>query len=140
MEGCSRSCAFPRDDGAATGAVDLTQTTGAISIEAESLVKAAEASHGRVDVQNMQPFGPGWSGNAQLFWGAPPLGATLSLAFTITASGRYQVVLHFTRAPDFAIVRASIDNAAPISFNGRRRIRCSVLRADTVQVGGRSAD
>ena len=88
------------------------------TIEAEALVDSAQASQGRVARQDMQRFGPGWSNNAQLFWGVAQPGAKLRLPLSIAATGRYQVVLHFTRAPDFAIVHASLDGAAPISFNG----------------------
>lgn len=66
----------------------------------------------------MQAFGPDWSGGAQLFWGASQLGAQLRLSFPSPATGRYQVFLWFTRAPDFAFVRASFDGAPAVSFNG----------------------
>jgi hypothetical protein len=89
-----------------------------ISIEAESLAGSAQVTQGKVVPQNMQPFGPGWSGGSQLFWGGTQLGAELRLSFTIAAAGRYDIFLHFTRAPDYAIVRASFDGAPWASFNG----------------------
>jgi hypothetical protein len=86
--------------------------------EAESLAAAAQATSGKVAVQNMQPFGPGWSGGAQLFWGVTQQGAQLRLSFSTSVTGRYEVFLHFTRAPDFSFVRASLDGAPAVPFNG----------------------
>jgi hypothetical protein len=89
-----------------------------ISIEAESLAGSASVSQGRVVPQDMRPFGPGWSGDAQLFWGGGQIGAGLRLSFTTSATGRYEIFLHFTRAPDYAFVQASFDGAPAVSFNG----------------------
>ena len=105
--------AQPRADGQARGPAP-------ISIEAESLVGSAQVTQGggKVVPQNMEPFGPGWSGGSQLFWGGTQMGAELRLSFTIAAAARYDIFLHFTRAPDYAIVRASCDGAPWVSFNG----------------------
>jgi hypothetical protein len=90
-----------------------------ISIEAESLVGSAQVTQGgRVVSQDMHPFGPGWSGGSQLFWAGTQLGAELQLSFTIAAAGRYEIFLDFTRAPDYAVVRASFEGAPWVSFNG----------------------
>ena len=89
-----------------------------ISIEAESLAGSAYVSQGQVVPQDMRPFGTGWGGDAQLFWGGAQIGAGLRLSFTSSATGRYEIYLHFTRAPDYAFVEASVDGAPPVSFNG----------------------
>lgn len=89
-----------------------------ITIEAESLVGSAQVTHGKVMPQNMQPFGAGWSGGSQLFWAGAQLGAQLNLTFSIGAAGRYEIFVHFTRAPDYALVQASFDGAPFVSFNG----------------------
>src|SRR5262249_39723682 len=76
------------------------------------------ATHGRPVRQDMHPFGPGWSGDAQLFWSVGQPGAQLRLTFRTAVAGRYNVYLLFTRAPDYAFVRASFDGAPATSFNG----------------------
>jgi len=92
--------------------------TGVIAVEAESLLNSSIATHGRAARQNMRPFGPGWSGNEQLFWSVAQLGAQLRLTFKTAVAGRYNVYLLFTRAPDYAFARASFDGAPSTSFNG----------------------
>jgi hypothetical protein len=92
--------------------------TGMIGIEAEALLGSVIATHGRVGQQDMRPFGPDWTGDGQVFWAVAQPGAQLRLTFKTTVAGRYQVFLRFTRAPDYAFVRASFDGAPPRSFNG----------------------
>jgi hypothetical protein len=92
--------------------------SASITIEAESLVGSAQVTHGKLMPQNMQPFGSGWSGGSQLFWAGAQLGAELRLAFSTDVTGRYEIFLHFTRAPDYALVRASFDGAPWVTFNG----------------------
>lgn len=99
-------------------AVVQLRAPAGITIEAESLAGSAQATHGKVMPQDMQPFGAGWSGGSQLFWGGAELGAELNLTFTTGAAGRYEIFVHFTRAPDFALVRVSFDGAPFVSFNG----------------------
>ena len=90
-----------------------------LSIEAESLVGSAEQPiQGQVSVQNMQAFGRGWGGGAQLFWGGAQNGAQLRISFPTAVTGRYEIFLHFTRGPDFAVVRASLDGASAATFDG----------------------
>jgi hypothetical protein len=66
----------------------------------------------------MRPFGPGWSGDAQLFWIVNQLGAELRLTFSAAVTGRYEVFVHFTKAPDYSLVGASLDGATWVAFNG----------------------
>ena len=89
-----------------------------IAVEAESLLASSVATHGRVVRQDMRPFGSGWSRDEQLFWSVAQPGAQLRLTFKTAAAGRYQVFLRFTRAPDYAFVRASFDGAPPVAFDG----------------------
>jgi hypothetical protein len=57
----------------------------------------------------MARFGSGWSGGAQLFWTPSREGAELVLSPTLPAQDRYRLRLAYTRAPDYARVRVSID-------------------------------
>lgn len=91
---------------------------GLIAIEAESLLGSSITTHGRAGFQDMRSFGTGWSRDGQLFWGGTRVGAQLRLTFRTVTTGRYQVYLRYTRAPDFALVRASFDGAPPVSLNG----------------------
>jgi hypothetical protein len=76
-------------------------------LEAEAL-RVLETRECQPSVQSMAPWGAGlWSGGSQLFCGARP-GAALTLAVPAGA-GRYEVNLFATRAPDFSIVRAWLD-------------------------------
>jgi hypothetical protein len=93
--------------------------TGIISLEVESLLNSSTATHGGfVRRQDMRRFGAGWSGDAQLFWTVAQPGAQLELTFKTAVTGRYQAYLRFTRAPDYAFIRASFDGAQSTSFNG----------------------
>lgn len=96
----------------------VPRLSNALVIEAESMVGSAQATGGEVGVQNMQSFGPGWGAGAQLFWGGTQIGAQLRLSFATTVTGRYEIFLHYTKAPDFAAVRAQVDGATPVTFNG----------------------
>jgi hypothetical protein len=96
----------------------LTAPAPSLSVEAESLAGAAQVTQGKAVPQDMRPFGAGWSGDAQLFWGGAQIGSELRVLFPSNATGRYEVYLHFTKAPDFAFVQASFDGAPPVSFNG----------------------
>ena len=93
-----------------------TSAGSSIIVEAESM--AAQVPHGKAVTQDMRPFGTGWGGDAQLFWAAAQIGAELNLSFTSTTTGRYEIFLHFTRAPDYAFVQASFDGAPWVGFNG----------------------
>ncbi len=69
-----------------------------IVIEGESLVPLARATQGRVNVQDMRPFGRLWSGNSQLSWVPPQAGHQLTLNVSVPTSGDYQVAIYFTQA------------------------------------------
>jgi hypothetical protein len=96
--------------------VEAAQRPPSTSIEIEDLAASAKASAGRVDRQDMRGFGRGWSGNAQLFWGAPPPvdkpirnWPHLSVSFAAPNAETYEVILHYTSAPDFATFRVFLD-------------------------------
>jgi hypothetical protein len=86
------------------------------SIEIEDLMNSAKVSAGPTSRQNMQGFGPGWSGNAQLFWRAPaPVDKPirnwphLAVWFTPPSANTFEVILHYTSAPDFGTFRVFLD-------------------------------
>jgi hypothetical protein len=75
-------------------------------IEAETLLGAgkAQANAGTLAVQPMAGFGPGWGGNAQLFWSGGSPGAVLDITYFAPIGGRYQIYLGLTKAPDYGWV------------------------------------
>jgi len=94
----------------------LAQRQASLSIECEDWVNSAKASAGNLVRQDMGGFGTGWSGNAQLFWAAPPPvdkpirnWPSLRQGFKTPAAGSYEVVLHYTAAPDFGTFRVFLD-------------------------------
>lgn len=105
---------IPRENPLMTAA----PTTGIIAVEGERMLWSSDATAGGVSRQDMRPFGAGWSGDAQLFWGPTSPGAQLSFSFKTASVGRYEVFVDFTRAPDYAVVRATFDGAPIVTFNG----------------------
>ena len=96
----------------------------AVTIEAESLLASnlSTVAGGRVDVQPMAGFGPGWSGDAQLFWHGGAVGAVLDLLIEVPQDGAWIVEIDLTRAPDYGqlafevyqhAVRQPFDGYAP---------------------------
>jgi hypothetical protein len=81
------------------------------SVEAEQLVQKgkARASGGELHVQPMAGFGPGWSGDAQLFWTAPGAGAVLDLELQLPKNSRWTLELEMTAAPDYGKVELELD-------------------------------
>ena len=101
------------------------QRQSSISIELEDLAASARASGGRMDRQDMRGFGGGWSGGAQLFWGAPmPVDKPirnwphLSVTFGAPAADTYDLILHYTSAPDFGTFRVFLDGQAVADIDG----------------------
>jgi hypothetical protein len=92
------------------------QRQSTISIELEDFTGAAKISGGRTARQDMGGFGPGWSRNAQLFWSAPTPADRptrnwphLAVHFTVPPPASYEVILHYTSAPDFGTFRVFLD-------------------------------
>jgi len=91
-----------------------------LAFEAEQLVQSGKASAnaGNLSAQPMDGFGPGWSGDAQLFWSGGAPGATLDLTFELAAPGTYAVEIQWTRAPDYADLSVAVDGVASSSLLG----------------------
>jgi hypothetical protein len=89
-------------------------TAADYAFEGEALVKAGKTmvNGGKVQVQPMSRFGKGWSGDAQLFWSGGATGAVIDLLIDVRESGRYNVELHLTRAPDYARLKAEVEGQA----------------------------
>ena len=81
------------------------------TVEGEDLVKAGkiQTNAGKVVVQPMGGFGPGWSGDAQLFWSGGAVGATLDLTIDVPVAATYAVELYMSRAPDYADFILQVD-------------------------------
>jgi len=92
-----------------------------IVIEAETLFAAgkAQVNGGTLSVQPMAGFGPGWGGDAQLFWSGGAVGAVLDATFSAPMPGYYDVYLHLTHAPDYGKVKTQIKGARPYWENGK---------------------
>ncbi|TAK52767.1 MAG: hypothetical protein EPO25_12655 [Gammaproteobacteria bacterium] len=73
--------------------------------------------------QDMQGFGPQWSGGAQLFWRPPaPVDQpirnwpSLTLPLEVPDDGLYSLALDFTTAPDYGNVRVFLRGNAVADF------------------------
>src|SRR6185312_5641886 len=101
------------------------------NFELEDLVSTAKVLVGEAGPQDMKSFGPGWSGNAQLFWKLGPCGTpigggspythaggpftpgpSLIVSFDVATPGVYEIALHYTKGPDFGMFSWSFDNGA----------------------------
>lgn len=110
----------------AQGRVAMSEDLNDISIaplviEAESLIATAVASGGQMVRQEMAGFGTGWGGNAQLFWRPPtPAGSKphMLTEFELSAAGTYDLILHYTTAPDFGQFTVYIDGSNPSLQDG----------------------
>jgi hypothetical protein len=80
-------------------------------IEGHVAIDFAETTHGTLEVQPMRDFWGTWSEDSQLFWVGAQLGSALTLPIRVEAAGRYELWGVFTRAPDYAEISASIDEA-----------------------------
>jgi hypothetical protein len=78
------------------------------AIEGESLA-VLEQTGGVAERQDMEIFGEGWSGGAHLWWRGARPGDRLKLAFAAKGAGRRKVFLAMTKAPDYGIVRISVN-------------------------------
>jgi hypothetical protein len=94
-------------------------------IEGESLVGSTAASAGPVSVQDMAPFGTGWSGGAQLFWRPPDPVDTpirnwphLTFGLQVPQDGTYALAVRHTRAPDYGDVRVFVRGQAVVDLAG----------------------
>ena len=125
-------------------------------IEAEDLVRAARATAGSVQVQDMGTFEAettSWSQARQLWWVQGRPGARLTLSLRAPAAGSYELLGVFTRAQDYGDVRLTVNGRAlptivrgysprvestgPVSF-GRVPLRAGA-NAVVVEIVGKDA-
>lgn len=132
--------------GTAAGAAVNPNVVGALAaiaqakvvIEGESLAGEAQTTAGSAGKQDMTPFGQGWSGNAQLFWGAPGPNAELRFQINVPEAKTYAVALFYTQAPDFGMVAIFLDGKRIGSYNGYAssvKVGKSDLRQHALQKG-----
>jgi len=60
-----------------------------------------------------------WSGDSHLWWTGAKPGDILTLALPVAKGGRYEVLMHFTKAIDYGIIQLRLDGAPlgePIDF------------------------
>jgi hypothetical protein len=97
--------------GRLTAAVAAGLKARALTIEAEALLpsNAVKVAGGRADVQPMAGFGPGWSGDAQIFWHGGAVGAVLDLLIEVPQDGAWLVEIDLTRAPDYGQLAFEVD-------------------------------
>ena len=81
-------------------------------LEAERLLAAGKVQvlGGQAVSQDMAGFGPGWSGNAQLFWHGGAAGATLDLLVDVPSDGAWVVEIALTQAPDYGQLAFEVDH------------------------------
>ena len=78
------------------------------ALEGEELkVLAKTGSAEPQDMRNWKDFT--WSGGQQLWWTGAAPGDKLTLALPITIAGKYSIQAVLTRAPDYGVVKFSID-------------------------------
>ena len=101
------------------------------AIEGESMT-VVEKGGGQVRTQDMSPYKDGkWSGVEHLWWVNPKPGDTLTLSFDAPKAGRYRVLAHLTKAPDYGrfevamgggeavavdLYAETVTNAAPVDL------------------------
>ncbi len=81
-------------------------------IEGESL--PVLAAPGEAHPQDMKPFPGAWSQGAQLWWRNAKPGDVLRLEFHSAAAGRRRLHLGLTAAPDYGIVRISVNGTVVV--------------------------
>ena len=80
------------------------------AIEAESL-KVQSVSRGRVEPQDMAPFGNHWSDDSQMvWWGGLDQGDQLVLEVPVDKAGSYELQLHLSKAEDYGIFSFQLDD------------------------------
>lgn len=103
------------------------------AIEGEALVLTAQASQGKVQVQDMDGYTMPWSGDQQLWWTGGHLGDILTL--TIPARpGTYDLVAYFTLAADYGQFTFTL-NGLPIG-RAYDAYHDGVLNSGPISLGG----
>ena len=78
------------------------------ALEAEELEILGKTG-GYARRQVMTGFGPGWGGDAHLWWSDAKPGDTLDLSVPVEKTGRYRLKMQLTKANDYAIVQLYLD-------------------------------
>lgn len=85
----------------------LKRVSGALEGEA---LKLGKQSGGDARPQTMGNFRKGqWSGTSQLWWTGAKVGDRLELTLPVTVEAEYEIYTVLTKAPDYGIVRLSLD-------------------------------
>lgn len=117
----------PQVVGAAAKAAQPARLAG--SIEGEDL--KAIPSAGQLKTQAMKSFAAGrWSGDSQLFWTPAQIGDHLDCPLSVAQSGKYQLQIVLTKAPDYAIVQLQWDGkdlAQPIDLYDKQVVTTGAL-------------
>ena len=77
-------------------------------IEGERM-KILSQTGGTPQEQDMTPWAGKWSNDAQLWWSGAKPGDQLALLLPVEKSGRFKILVQFTRAVDYAMVQLRID-------------------------------
>ena len=95
-------------------------------------MKVLRSSGEPLSMQDLKPFGTGWSNQAHLFFMAKSAGAHYDLELPVKADGWYSISAYMTKAPDYGIVKVKLDGA-PIGepFDG---FAPSVSRSGRIQL------
>jgi hypothetical protein len=99
------------DTQAANATTGRTRQVSSV-FEAEQLLTAGKTQlrGGQAVAQGMAGFGPGWSGDAQVFWHGATVGATLDLLIDVPADGAWTVEIALTQAPDYGQLAFEVDH------------------------------
>ena len=106
----------------------------AILFEGEKL-KVLAVTGGAAKAQGMAGFSADhWSNDSQLWWIGGKKGSRLDLEIPVAVAGKFDVLMAFTKAPDYGIVRVILDGVKlgePIDlFNAK-----SVISTGVIQIG-----
>jgi len=83
------------------------------AIEGES-VEVLEISGGRTTAQAMGGFkADSWSGNSHLWWTDGKPGDRLTVGFSATNGGQYEIMVVLSKAVDYGVVSVQVNDAEP---------------------------
>jgi hypothetical protein len=88
------------------GPIEVFKVKG--SLEGEDL-KILSSTAGDPQRQDMDGFGPNWSGDAHLWWIDAKPGDKLDLSVPVQKTGAYRVKMQLTKAIDYGIVQLYLD-------------------------------
>ena len=106
----------------------------ALLFEGEKL-KVLAATDGAASEQGMGGFAADqWSNDSQLWWTGGKIGSTLDLELPVAVAGKFDVMMAFTKAPDYGIVQVMLDGiriGEPIDLYNKQ----SVISTGVVRIG-----